>query len=121
MPNGRATAKPRSGRIGLKPLAGPLADTYWILTDGPHSTQLFTEADPKDYRIVIVTKTERKYGRAGHQQAFVEFIPAKFHIERKAGSLMKYTCSYDDFNTLYRVLEGEEFDDEMAMILLANA
>ena len=115
----RASKKPRSRRIGLKPLAGPLAESYWIQRSG---IDFFDGmSDSKDYRIVIVTKTERKYGRAGHQQAFIEFIPAKFHIDRRAGSFLKYTCSYDEFNTLYRVLEGEELEDEMALILLANA
>jgi len=42
-------------------------------------------------------------------------------LERTEGILGKYTCSYEEFNTYYRVLVDEEFDDEMAMILLANA
>jgi len=114
----RATGKLRSSRIGLKPLAGPLAESYWIQRSGIDFFKGMSNS--KDYRIVIVTYTERKYGRAGHQQAFVKFVPAKFHNEIKAGSFMEYTCSYDEFHTLYRVLEGEEFADEMALILLAN-
>jgi hypothetical protein len=59
------------------------------------------------------------YGRAGHQEAFVEFVPAKFH--RDETNLYRYSLSYEAFKLLFRKLEGEEFDDEMAMILLANA
>lgn len=103
-------------RIGLKPLASPVADSYWILCN---PTVRF---DEKKYRVVVVTRTERQYGRAGHQQAFVEFTPARFYgAGHRGANLHGYTLSYDDFEYYFRKLEGEEFEDEMAMILLANA
>ena len=109
----RATKKARSSRIGLKPLASPVADSYWILCN---PTNLF---DEKKYRVVVVTGTERKYGRAGHQQAFVVVVSANSHLYET--NPLTYTLPYDDFEFFFRKLEGEELADEMALILLANA
>lgn len=116
----RATKKPRSSRVGLKPLSSPAPESYWILRDNPASVPGY---DSKEYRIVVVTQARRGYLRAGHQSVHVEVVPARFRVEHGMSDKvahMRYSIPYEEFNVLYRVLEGEEFEDEMAMLLLAN-
>ena len=119
--------KPRSSRIGLKPLTFPARESYWILRDNPRPTSTkrgHRAPDPIEYRIVVVTQAMRGYARAGHQSITIEFVPAKFHVEYGLSDRVahvRYSCSGDEFEALYRPLEDEdELDDELAMLLLAN-